>query len=839
MTPENLKPANADDVRRATRKVAEKGDTGLMAAARPEDGDTGTVQKKAGGLSPRAWTIIAFAGVIAIVGGFLVANHLFGNKPEIKRLPEIVIPHLQSTGEINTPSFKPFDAAQSINRTSRQAAVATLANPIDPSDIFGTIADREEKQLGGLTGEGSADFSVLATGLLGETDSSRARPDTVDLSPPKDRSATELPADRVDHRIARSPSEYPESGLNPQRYWIWLRNALNRPEGSDIDLEKAWIILSMYYNPQLDPQVYLAWLNDLTAELYSRLAPLDAATGERRIVTDGRERVRILSDFMQHGMGPYLGWEVEDYRPDVVHHGQRPEKHRMLVNEVLMYNPRERNRASNTAMNILTLILLRKLEKQTFTFEGRKQPSVMIPIYGVRLPGRSILRYDSMGKGRVVPDQDNVSMVSSGAGTLNDEAFGDQSGPRIEADVLGYARNIEFLRNGNHYDGEDYVRRFSISDSDRAQALYLRTLSDKRFFATLGYELAQIEITRGSREGYDRARLLLEEWVLDRDDGTIGPRSAKKAVISEVTGRPRSQPPVRFPRGDEDFRDAYLLYAEMLLQQSEFASIREQLDVNPVIRNSPERAATIRALLAAHANRIDSATAYLEDALAMNDDNPRAHLLLGDIHFIRDDGTTPVATRGTYMDPLTRALEHFDKAFAFDNRLGRLAGSERRLLHFHRGLARYRQGMLDSALEDLTYLGKISPEFAETPAYASLLRDVQIDRAFVRLTTNDGTTNGNQKLVEAEFLRQDLLDGVESPATAPGGVRLNPAWQQTYLRVTAALPKIDVVVVRLQLLNALQEATGHTIAPIAGDERHEQTARAWERWIKQHYSQNQ
>ncbi len=723
--------------------------------------------------------IMIVAAMLAVVvgGGYLAVETLWPKDP----LKTAEIPVSQEVARLGVSTRSSFGA-------ERRGRLRELGYEPTPASELAVSASPNLydhlRQIAAARAEAeSPEFDLLTPrdprpGFGGTSTQEETPPESgvSDLSQDEEEANTPaLPADVETRRQSLSPDAYPPAGLSdPRQYLVHLRNALNRHAGTKLDLEKAYILASMYYNPHLEPDTIRGALTSMASELYNRLAPR-GEDGRRRVVTDAREQVRIITEFMLHGLGPFKGWDVQEFHPGLIDHGTAPADQAYLAHDTMANGPTHRNQASSTALNLLTLILVRKLAHDIKPTED--DPHVHIPLYGVRLPDRTILRYDMSGPYMAVPREDGEATMSA-----DQPMPRDPSAPALSVDDSIYARNIEFLRNGNHYSGSDYIRRYGISDSDLSSGTYLVTLDDRQLFATLGYELARADVSRRTGEGYQRAKAVLEEWVLDRDDGS-GRR---------WDGSPRPKPQASTPRGDPGMRDAYLLYADMLLHQADYEAIRRQLDENIVLRSNPGRMSEIRSLIAHHRGALESARAYLEDALRISPQNARAHLYMGDIDFLLDDGSLPPSMLGGERDLLGRALGHFDRAEALD--AGTLTGQERFLLHYHRALAHMRRGNLLPAMADMDRVAQINPQFARTPVYTMVRDRLKLDRAFEVLEAPSTEADGEMKFDAIGFLGQTLAVKADHRADL--------------LRAAALVGTMDNIAAQWELAKVLTTLTG-------------------------------
>jgi tetratricopeptide (TPR) repeat protein len=738
--------------------------------------------------------IMIVAAMLAVVvgGGYLAVETLWPKDPLISAtvpvhtvearlgVPTRTSFEAERRGRLRELGYEPTQASElavsaSPNLYDHLRQIAALRDAPETSE-FDLLTPRDPRP--GFGGTATEEETPPVSGVSGVS------------SDEEEANQPALPADVESRRHSLSPDAYPPAGLADRRqYLVHLRNALNRPRGTKLDLEKAYILASMYYNPHLEPDTIRGALNSMASELYNRLAP-QGDDGRRRVVTDSREQVRIVSEFMLHGLGPFKGWDVQEYHPGLIDHGTAPADQAYLASDTLANGPTHRNKASSTALNLLTLILVRKLAHDTKPTES--DPDVYIPLYGVRLPDRTILRFDANGPWLPLPTEDGRS------GPSYDRPMPrDPSATTLSVDDSIYTRNIEFLRNGNHYSAGDYIRRYGISDSDLTSGTYLHTLDDRQMFATVGFELARADVSTRTGEGYLRARAILEEWVLDRDDGS-GRR---------WDGAARPQPQTSTPRGDPGMRDAYLLYADMLLHQADYEAIRRQLDENIVLRSNPGRMSEIRSLIAHHRGALESARAYLEDALRISPQNARAHLYMGDIDFLLDDGSLPPSLLGGDRDLLGRSIQHFDRAEALDN--GTLTGQERFLLHYHRALAHMRRGNLLPALADLDRVAEINPTFSRTPVFAMVRDRLKLDRAFEVLESSSDVDDGETKFAAITFLGETLVLGADHRADL--------------LRAAELVRSIDNIAAQWEMAKMLREKTGAD---------HGRDAGAWRREIE-------
>lgn len=562
-----------------------------------------------------------------------------------------------------------------------------------------------------------------------------------ELPPGVDESVVEMPAEREmagDLQIDRTvfkPGVYPESGKSRDYYLTLLRNHLHRSDEAVLDLQKAYILLSMYFDPSVEPKQYREYFDGMVETLYMAITQEANADGVRELIPDPRQQLAIVTEFVQHGYlptvdtngvrtvtpTPYPGWDVQEYHAGVPGPGTHPADQAMLINEVFDSElmamgwsnkgaNRRKNKASSTALNLITLIMLRRLQHDLPGMRNSEVLGVEVPVYGVRLPGRTILRYNNAaGPGELMPDED------------------------ANADG-NFARNIEFLRNGNHYSGRDYIRRFSISDGERASGLYLQSLHDKHFFATLGYELAKsmVERANDSDDNSERAKLykeaqtLLDTWVLDADNGMIGMQQAYRP-----DGSPREAPEFPTPRGDPDLRDAYLLYADMMMQ-------------NAVAAETEGREALYR-------GNLETARAYFMNALEVADEaeNARANYFLGEISFTLAKWSNQL--RGDGEATYGEAIRRYDMAIDADLLTSALSGDERRNLFFHRAMAWQQEGDLWKSLQDMETVADLAPVFARSPAYENLHRRMKIDRAFEVLLESDAMIPNPQQRGKAKF----------------------------------------------------------------------------------------
>jgi len=748
--------------------------------------------------------VVAAVLVVAVGGAYLVSPYLMPgeplNEPKVAEsvLPATLHPQTRTTRE-----------GSKAGRTRSLGYEATAARGLAGSNDE-SLATRLA-QLAAMQSSTAADFNLLSPndprpGLGGESFGQippRA-PEGDGVSPEteakgEDADVPALPEDRKDLRESLSPEAYPPSGLEPRQYLVHLRNALNRPRGAKLDIEKVYILLSMYYRPDINPDTYRGQIHAMATELYGRLAP-KGEDGIRRVVTDGREQVRIVTEFMLHGVGGFRGWEVQEFHPGLISHGTPVQDQAFLVFDTLKHGPNKRNEAASTSLNLLTLLLVRKLS--TDVANGPDDPKVHVPLYGVRLPDRTILRYDPDGPFKPLP-MDEADPSSAVARGLLETSSRNPTDPALAVRGIPFARNIEMIRNGNHYSGAEYVRRMAISPTDVSSGTYLTTLDDKQFFATLGYELARADIRRRNPSNYLRAKTILEEWVLDRDDGT-GVR---------FDGGQRAAPVAPSPRGDPGMRDAYLLYADMLLQQADYEGIKRQIDENLVLQENHERLSELRGLIAHQRARLESARAYLEDALKLSPDNPRGHLYLGDIDFIMDDGSLPDSLKGSDADRLSRAMHHFAMAESLDN--GALNGQDRFLLHYHRALAHKRRGDLIPALADFNRVAEINPTFSRTPAFEKVMDRLKLDRAYEVLAAPSDVEDGQLKFEAVQFLADNIM--------------LVDSHRPELMRCCDLIGKIDNVAAEWQLVRFLQGLTGWT---------HERDGAAWRRGFKQYFDEN-
>ncbi|MCK6439373.1 MAG: tetratricopeptide repeat protein [Planctomycetes bacterium] len=785
MTPDDLQPANSKDVQRATGAVRAQVPGDLPASA---DGATPAAEGGAKAQSPKSvkGTVIAVVIMLGIAGvSYLIANlvseRFFPAKPkEVEVERPVRAPTLGPRADeaklagMGIPDTKPYrDPAE-----GKEGERADTPEEVKGAkDIYDEIYKRERAHL-----TNDVDFS------LANTDSYQM-PDEEDVETDRpEREGVEgtepaLPKDRDEAREALSPKHdaYPEPGRPAREYLVLLRNALNKMDGMKVDLEKCFILLSMYYDPNIDPKVYLGYIQNMASELYGRLT-VQGDKG-RMPITDPREQVNIVTGFMMHGGGRFKGWDVQEYHPAISGAGTPITQQHYLAQQVFAQGEDVRNASSSTTLNILTLILLRKLAgvgENHFTGNPDDMP-VHVPFYGVRLPDRTILRFDAGGHHRPLPEREG----------------GDSSDP-----LSLYTRNVEFLRNGNHYDGADYDSRFAISDGEKLNGIYLWTLDDRELFASLGYELARMEVFKGQRgdgESWKRARTLLEEWVLDRDDGTQGHHR------DGVATRPVSSH--RAPRGDLKLRDAHLLYAQMLLLLGDFEHLKMQIDENPALLTDPALSGGLSGMLAHSKGHLESAIAHLEDAIKLSDDNARAHLYLGDISLLMHDGSTPEAMVGTGGDRLHMALRHLNAAETYDN--GTLTGTERFLLHYRRALAYARKSEMLDALKDLGRVAKINPEFARTPRYDDLLARFRIERSFQALESPSSKESGELKFEAVAYLEKTLS--------------LKPEHQAELLRCARLFGHTDNVAAEWELAAALGRMTG---------QNHGRDGAAWETWLR-------
>lgn len=751
------------------------------------------------------FAVVAAMIIVGVLGAYLLSDWYFGGaeleveKPVVSDLPPSLSPVTRTTKEGSKPGrLRPLGYETTsthglsgkgeeglvsyLNRMSSMQATAradvSLLSPTDRrpgigGEAFGQIPPRAP----GSGSEGDADTPAMGG----------------------DEDVPALPEDRMNLREALSPEAYPPSGLEPRQYLVHLRNALNRPRGAKLDLEKVYILLSMYYRPEIKPEDYRGAIHAMASELYNRLAP-KGDDGIRRVVSDGREQVRIVVEFMLHGLGPFHGWEVQEFHPGLISHGTPVQDQSFLVYDTLKEGPNKRNEAASTALNLLTLVLVRKLA--TDVANGPDDPRVYVPLYGVRLPDRTILRYDADGPFKPLP-MDEADPASAVARGLLDTGSRNPTDPALAVRGIPYARNIELIRNGNHYSGAEYVRRMAISPTDVTSGTYLMTLDDKQFFASLGYELARADIRRRGAANYQRAKAILEEWVLDRDDGS-GAR---------FDGSKRVAPVVPSPRGDPGMRDAYMLYADMLLQQADYEGIKRQIDENLVLQENHERLSELRGLIAHQRARLESARAYLEDALKLSPNNPRAHLYLGDIDFIMDDGSLPDSLKGTDADRLSKAMHHFAMAESLDN--GALNGQDRFLLHYHRALAHKRRGDLLPALADFKRVAEINPTFSRTPAFEKVQDRLMLDRAYEVLAAPSDIEDGQLKFQAVQFLADNIM--------------LVPTHRPELMRCCDLIGKVDNVAAEWQLVKFLEKLTGWD---------HGRDGAAWKRHMKLYFDEN-
>lgn len=757
--------------------------------------------RRKGGKGARNLAVLASILVVGVAGSYLAIEHLWP-KDALEVTEAQLTPIAPSLSSATRSTYQSPRAGR-LRESTFTSTIAAHGGQADD----GTLSDHLRRLTALREASGAPDLGILNPvvrrdgigGDNGETIPARP-PGMIDPDVEAEaEAAAPLPQDIESRREALSPDQYPPSGLERHEYLKTLRNALNRPPGSKLDLEKAYILLSMYYQPTLNPDSYRAAIQDMASELYERLAP-KGADGRRKVINDGREQVRIIREFMLHGLGPFKGWEVQEYHPGLISQGTPIEDQAYLIQDTFRDGATKRNVASSTAMNLLTLVLVRKLASDVRPHSN--EPKVHVPLYGVRLPDRTILRYDVDGPFKPLPiEESNADAMWTD--TALPVTADTPVQPALAFDPLEYSRNIEFLRNGNHYSAGDYIRRYSISSSDVSSGTYLVTLDDKQMFASLGYEIARSEVLTRKQEGYIRARTLLEDWVLDRDDGT--------GVRPDGGSRVRPERPT--PRGDPSMRDAYVLYAEMLLQQADYEGIKRQIDENLVLRENPERLSELRGLIAHQRARLESARAYLEDSLRFSPENARAHLYMGDIDLIMDDGSMPDRLSGTEADYLGRALRHFGMAEQLDR--GTLNGQERFLLHYHRALAHKRRNNLLPALADLDRVAAINPTFALTPAFEKVRDRLRMDRAFEVLGAPSELESGELKFEAVKYLSENLA--------------LEKSHRPDLMHCAALIGRIDNIAAEWKLIRYLQALTGKDF---------ERDSAAWTRHFRAYFEQN-
>ena len=555
------------------------------------------------------------------------------------------------------------DITRRSNAGSREAEMASFPSPAEdesmdmntmPGSISSDALERRDEAHRNNSFS-SEDTSALAGSKVGEDDAYAGEMPGYGEDESVDFNETDIPGGRRDHTIARGGTTAVPAGRDQGYYWTLLRNALNRKASDEFDLEKAWLLLTMYFNPEYDPEEYTSKIDDLSRELKSALVSeerqmVDGVEQVRRVLRgkDERTRVEAIIQFMLHGMVSnevetargtgvdyrrvHGGFEIQEYHPGIRGAGIPLYRQHFLADQVLANDLKAGNSASSTALNILTLILLRRLSMEVLAaddIESGMEVRVSIPMFGVRLPDRTILRYDHRGWGNMIPDVENI-LQAEPSRAIPPELGRLKTGTRTEIKSAdAYERNVEFLRNGNHYNGSDYWRRYNLSSTDLVEGIYLRTLSDLHMFATLGYEIARVQIAAGNVEGVDQptktrhfnqAQKILEEWVLDRDDG--------RGFRFDNSRRSAPREEFRMPRGDLSLRDAYILYAQLMLDRSDYSGIKRMIREANVFTASPDRATQLFGAIQKVNGQLDQATATLERALmasAVGNEGTRAN----------------------------------------------------------------------------------------------------------------------------------------------------------------------------------------------------------------------
>ena len=776
-----LEPANAKDVKRATDELP---------AIDEIDGE-----KKGGGLVSMI-LVIAILGVTGVLGG-VVKDKFFSAPPEEpKQNDNLDIPDVDQIQHSPAVAMKPDRSPKPQGTTDQPVSYmppqrfdrSGNGSGVDLGDVFAANVDhlaikdaplatepddKEKKEVGQPNTDAEGDSEGMSGTRLSKAEEEEAaklrRENThlhdgmPEMPPGTDADSTEpmptkrgMAGDLEFDREVFKPGVYPEAGRSRDYYLTLLRNHLHRQDNAVLDLQKAYILLSLYYDPSIDPDLYRGYFDGMVAELYDALTQPADASGRRELIPDPRQQVAIITEFMLHGYipqvdenglrtvrpTPYPGWRVQEYHSGIPGPGVAPQGQAMLVNEV--FNPelmamgsdnagaaRRQNVASNTALNLLTLIIVRRLQHQLPGLDSEKL-GVKLPVYAVRLPDRTILRYNNMrGPGELIPDEET---------NKNDS----------------YARNIEFLRNGNHCSGKDYVRRFMISDGERASGLYLQTLHDKHFFASLGFELAQAHVHHAnSPEGaaqhdelFSQAQTLLETWVLDADNGMQGLRQVRRP-----DGSLREAPEVPMARGDPELRDAYLLYADMMLSNAHFADLQAQMEQSPSLRDALDDASELNGRQELDRGNLNAARAYFTKALEVADEaeNARANYFLGEINFLLAKWSNQPRSGMAEEAKLSEAIRRYDMAIDADLLTSALSGDERRTLYFHRAIAHRDEGDLWKALGDMNKVAEMAPAFARTPIFETLVSRMKIDRAFEVLLKSEAKLPDPQAEGQAKF----------------------------------------------------------------------------------------
>ncbi|MCA8940070.1 MAG: hypothetical protein KDB07_09685 [Planctomycetes bacterium] len=827
MVPEDLQPANAKEVYSATREMIAEGlfddlyddddfettqPVKLRAQVAPRQQRKGAVNRG------RLLGTLFIVALLGVAGTYVYVNYIAEKEqPIVEKEPENL-----EVSPILVPDYKPA-SDKAIDRV-RPTSDAMVTQPLPPREAPKVSRESVLGRLDFLSrGDEESGYALLAPPP--EQNLPEEGLPTISKSEFEEEVGIRSPGGREDVRRALSPMEYPKAGLEPIEYWKLLRNQLllrndpDQPEGAQIDLEKAWILLSLFYNPNLDIEEHRSYLSRLAAELYNRLIVIDDS-GDAVLRGTEAERVRTVINFLLNGDTASGGWDVQEFHPGIRNMGIPPYDQNYLIDEVFLNGDKNRNSASNTSLNLLTLVLLRKIGMD-LDGDGERI-GVNVPIYGMRLPDRTILRYDARGANAILLSQEERSRVEA-------RSFGDFSvDTRIEPDYKGYTRNIELIRNGNHYDAEEYQRRYQISDSDAENGVYLRTLSDRRMFASLGYELAMADVQRARLVAstdfaqaemlYDRAERFLTEWVLDRDNGDGDGFMRKR----------RYAPNHPQPRGDLLLRDAHILLAELYLQRADYPAIAALIENDFGLSTDGERAQTLRALLQASRQAIEGARASFTDVMKFDDRNPFANLYLGEFDFLSADASLPAIYQwkpsgevngldelltnviNQDIDKMASAINHFNIAEANDR--GRLNGQQRFTLHLHRALAYEQKGQLINAIADLQRAGQIDPEYGRSPSYQNIDRRLRYARVFEVLEKSNGEEDGQLMYDAISFLDKNLL--------------LQAEMRYELGRTIDALDMIKNIAIQWEVVAVLKRVTGKDFG---------RSATLWKNWLNEHF----